>query len=97
MKWIIQVLLSKIFFSSWTWPRAAQNSFAGRVFETPALDLDAMYLDLTRNTSLLHVGLLVIYYYLFFFIPNHNSILCNRHFPDLYLNGEYRFIVVYII
>ena len=43
MKWIIQVLLSKIFLSSLTWPRAAQNSFAGcmppagRVFETSDL------------------------------------------------------------
>jgi len=36
--------LSKIFLSSWTWLRAAQNSFAGRmrpagrVFETPGVD-----------------------------------------------------------
>jgi len=58
------------------------------------LDLDAMYLDLTRDTSLLYVSLLVIYYYLFFFIPNHNGILCNRHFPDLYLNSEYHFYYI---
>jgi len=32
--------------------------------------------------------------FVFFFIPNHNGILCNRHFPDLYLNSEYHFYYI---